>query len=608
MRGIINFIIILIVFTKTLHAYELDEITTLSNEQVSITGAVIKNKNDNKIFAYLGIPFAKPPVGELRWKAPRDTEFQGQLSANINPNRCVQISNFYDSIDGISGGEIIGEEDCLYLNIYISEKALKSKKKLPVMFWIHGGGNTWGYSASNLFVSGDFVLDHEIVLVTTNYRLGPFGWFKHDGLNYNSDNDLDKSANFGTLDLVKSLEWVRKHIGLFNGDEKNITIFGESAGGRNVISLMSAPQSKNLFERGIAQSGYLGSDTLDFAINDERSGSKGFLIAKLKEKTNLTDEEINKKILDKNFVNEFLLNLTSDEIIRYYRVDEDTEGLIDVPNVLPDDIVIPNKGIYGVFRDGEMHDKPMIFGTTRDEDKLFMFMNDTFVKRPLNFLSWISNDLSFIVTPKDRNYYDIYAKYMALSWRHGAVVLPSRFMSNNKLSKVYAYRFDWDEQPSYFGIDLPVLLGAAHAMEIPFVFKNASLLGESDDYISSIMYDKDNRQVDLALSDEIGEYWVNFAYDGNPNKFPYDKSTKWLNWDSKNDIERFIVLDTSNDKGIAMFNNTDSADSILQGLASENIKLSEKCYVIDKMFARTTLTSDEVDDIYESFMNGKCLR
>ena len=253
-----------------------------------------------------------------------------------------------------------------------------------------------------------------------------------------------------------------------------------------------------------------------------------------------------------------------------------------------------------------MHDKPMIFGTTRDEDKLFMFMNDTFVNRPLNFLSWISNDLSFIVTPKDRNYYDIYAKYMAQSWRHGAVVLPSRFMSNNKSSKVYAYRFDWDEQPSYFGIDLPVLLGAAHAMEIPFVFKNASLLGESGDYISSIIYDEDNRKLDLALSDEIGEYWVNFAYDGNPNNFPYDKTTKWLNWDSKNNIERFIVLDTSNDKGIAMFNNTDSADSILQGLASENIKLSEKCYVIDKMFARTTLTSDEVDDIYESFMNGKC--
>ena len=220
MRGIINFLVILLVLTNKLHAYELDEITTLSNEQVTITGAVTRNKYENRIFAYLGIPFAKPPVGELRWKAPRGIEFQGQISANNNPNRCVQISNFYDSIDGISGGEIMGEEDCLYLNVYVSEKALKSKKKLPVMLWIHGGGNTWGYSASNLFVSGDFVLDHEIVLVTTNYRLGPFGWFKNDALNYNSDYDLDKSANFGTLDLVKSLEWVREHIGLFNGDEK----------------------------------------------------------------------------------------------------------------------------------------------------------------------------------------------------------------------------------------------------------------------------------------------------------------------------------------------------------------------------------------------------
>ena len=608
MKFIIKLFLILLGLSPSLYAFDLNEITTLSNENVTITGAVTKDKNDNKVYAYLGLPFAKPPVGELRWKAPRDIKFEGQFFANNNPNRCVQISNFYDSIDDIESGKIIGKEDCLYLNVYVSEKALKSNKKLPVMFWIHGGGNTWGYSASNLFVSGDFVLDHEIVLVTTNYRLGPFGWFKQDGLNHNSNNELDKTANFGTLDLVKSLEWVRDYISFFNGDPKNITIFGESAGGRNVISLMSAPQSKDLFERGIAQSGYLGSDSLDFAINDERAGSKGFLAAKLREKNNYTDEEINKKILDREFVNRFLLDLTSEEIIKYYRVDEDAAGLIDVPNVLPDDIVIPNKGIYGVFRDGEMHDKPMIFGSTRDEDKLFMFMNDKFVKRPLNFLSWISNDLSFIVKPIDRNYYDTYAKYMAQAWRHGAVVLPSRFMSKNKSSNVYAYRFDWDEQPSYLGVELSVLLGAAHAMEVPFIFKNASLLGESDDFVSSLIYDENNREVDLALSDEMGEYWVNFAYDGDPNNFPYEKSVNWLSWDSKNDKERFIVLDTSNDKGITMFNNTLSADTILQGLSSENIKPSDKCYVINKMFTRTTLTPDEVDNIYETFMNGKCLR
>ena len=82
------------------------------------------------------------------------------------------------------------------------------------MFWIHGGGNTWGYSTSNLYTSGDFIMEHDVILVTTNYRLGPFGWFAYSGLNEDSDNELDQSANFGTLDIIKSLEWVNENISI----------------------------------------------------------------------------------------------------------------------------------------------------------------------------------------------------------------------------------------------------------------------------------------------------------------------------------------------------------------------------------------------------------
>ena len=596
---------------------------TVQTESTKFIGSIAKEKNNNKNISFLGIPFAQPPVNELRWKAPRDlTNVPETFDATKLPNRCMQVSNFYDSMDGIEGGSIIGSEDCLYLNIYVSERALNSKENLPVMFWIHGGGNTWGYSASNIYTSGDFVLEHDVILVTTNYRLGPFGWFAYSGLNQSSSNPLDSTANFGTLDIIKSLEWVNKNISHFNGDPNNVTIFGESAGARNVISLMSSPLSENLFERGISQSGYLGSDTLEYAENNDRAGSIS-LLKHLKKSKNLeiSDQELSDFINDKSSSTKFLRSASANDIISYYRPRNDSGGLIDVPNVIPDGIVIPMKGIYGVYRDGDMHDKPMIFGSTRDEDKLFMFVNDDFVERPLSILSPISEYFELYVKPKDPKFYDAYGKYMAESWKYGAVDLPSKFTSTNKNSNVYAYRFDWDEQNSDLGLDLllgfnvpginlnldlPNLLGAGHAMEIAFIFKSGGLLGESYDAITDIMYDENNRLTDLDLSTKMGQYWVNFAYDGNPNSAPYNMTTEWMPWDELSGKKRFIVFDSINDKGITMFNNTLSADSILQGIASENISLTQKCHIINKMFNRTTLTQTEVDDIYANFMSGKC--
>ena len=157
-------------------------------------------------------------------------------------------------------------------------------------------------------------------------------------------------------------------------------------------------------------------------------------------------------------------------------------------------------------------------------------------------------------------------------------------------------------------LDLPRLLGAGHAMELAFIFKSGGLLGESFDAINDIMYDEDNRETDLDLATKMGKYWVNFAYDGNPNSIPYDVDTEWMPWDAQKGNERFIVFDTVNDKGIAMFNNTLSANSILQGISSESITVDQKCYIIDKMFNRTTLTDEEVDEIYRTFMSGKCTR
>ena len=579
--------------------------TNIQTTNTLFTGTIIEETKNNKLYAYFGIPYAQPPVGELRWKAPRDlNKYEEKRLALKRPNRCPQLAGTIDSIEeGFTVGEIIGSEDCLYLNVFVSEKAKNSKSKVPVMVWIHGGSNVSGYGADVIYTDGDFALDHEIILVTINYRLGPFGWFYNSALNSNSNNPLDASGNYGTLDIMKSLEWVNENISYFGGDEKNITIFGESAGARNINSLMISPLSKSLFTKAISQSGYLVSDELITAEDDYEVGSNTLIkaLAAIKDKS----------LEDQSEIKDFLYSLSVDEILNFYRRSVDQNNLVDVPNILPDGYVIPKEGLYKSFELKKMHDKPIIFGSTRDEEKLFMVFDEYFTQRPLGFLSWIDSRFNFYIKPKDLQYYDIYSKYMTESTILGATHLPSRYSSLQNASPVYAYRFDWDEEPD----DWSFLIGAGHAMELGFLFKTKSLTEEKKTSIAQLLYDTEKMDTDLQLADEMGKYWVNFAYDDDPNMNPYVMNNKWLDWNSETNEERFLVLDTINDKGIVMYDANLSESSILQGLESENISIDKKCYLIDSLFkrsghgvvrTRTTLSNDRIIEIYDRFMNGKC--
>ena len=147
MKKILKKILILFVVTSTYSfANESVDESKVVLHNVEIVGTKINEEDQKDIYAWYGIPYAKPPVGDLRWKAPRDFEFaSNRFDATKTPNRCVQVSNFYDElITGQKEGTIFGSEDCLYLNVFAPADSLKSNKKLPVMFWIHGGGNTWG--------------------------------------------------------------------------------------------------------------------------------------------------------------------------------------------------------------------------------------------------------------------------------------------------------------------------------------------------------------------------------------------------------------------------------------------------------------------------------
>ena len=244
--------------------FSLEIYTQETGSYVSTSSGKVQGYLKNKVINYNDIPYAKPPIGNLRWKAPREILDADGIIKNKDNNFCIQEPS---SMGGAPGeGIFTGSEDCLYLDIKTPKN--KSSELLPVMFWIHGGGNTSGLK--DLYDYSTMVNRHDVIVVTINYRLGAFGWFTHPSIQGNQEG-LDKASNFGTLDIIQALKWVNENIELFGGDSNNITIFGESAGGHNVLSLMVAPQAKGLFQKAISQSGYTTSTSIQRAFAIEES-------------------------------------------------------------------------------------------------------------------------------------------------------------------------------------------------------------------------------------------------------------------------------------------------------------------------------------------------
>ena len=206
--------------------------------------------NNGEVRAFQGVPYAAPPVGDLRWKAPQPVvKWKGDLDATKYGHHCAQNHVFDDMIFQDSATpDDKGSEDCLTLNIYAPANA---KGKLPVMFWIHGGGYSGGGSSEPRH-NGDFLPTKGVVLVTINYRLGVFGFLALPEL---AAEQGGTSGNYGLMDMVAALQWVKQNIGDFGGDPNNVTIFGESAGSFAVSTLMAAPSAQGLFAKAIGESG-----------------------------------------------------------------------------------------------------------------------------------------------------------------------------------------------------------------------------------------------------------------------------------------------------------------------------------------------------------------
>jgi para-nitrobenzyl esterase len=224
----------------------------------TVQGSVVgKRVQGGNVVAFLGLPYAAPPVGLLRWKPPEPVAaWKGVRNATKFGARCEQWPVWSDYLFLDSGPS----EDCLYLNVY-TPATVKAGSRLPVMFWIHGGGHTAGAGSEPRYTNS--VLPAEsVVLVTINYRLGVFGFLASEDL---AEEGGGSAGNYGLMDMGAALRWVQANIAQFGGDPNNVTIFGESAGSLAVSTLMASPAAHGLFHKAIGERGAPFSDELGAA-------------------------------------------------------------------------------------------------------------------------------------------------------------------------------------------------------------------------------------------------------------------------------------------------------------------------------------------------------
>ncbi len=334
--------------------------------------------DDFDVIAWKGMPYAKPPVGALRWKKPGDPDsWAGVRDASEYGNRCRG-----------------NEEDCLYLNVWSPDgngkgKGKGKKGKLPVIVYIHGGSNTGGSGQSDWHTTAQ---EFNAVVVSINYRVGAMGWFSHPALK--TGDMMDDSGNFGLLDQVKALQWVQDNIEQFGGDRKNVTIAGASAGAQNVTYLMHTHLAKDLFHKAIMESNYPGIRPVDAATKSSKQVLYNLLVddgsaadhpAAKAMADSMTDAEIKAYFYSKsraeirgvyrngywggiNWGDFYRTDLITDDDISPPAIVQDTENRPEFVYTIGDGYVLPNDIDFADFSAGHGYPKPTVVGTTLNEN------------------------------------------------------------------------------------------------------------------------------------------------------------------------------------------------------------------------------------------------
>jgi para-nitrobenzyl esterase len=432
---------------------------------------------------FQAIPYAAPPVGELRWQAPQPPQpWSAPRDATKPGNRCAQ-SAFpqFDSPDSVA-------EDCLYLNVTTPRLARHDRPK-PVMVWLHGGGFVGGagsdYDARRLTVGGD------VMVVTVNYRLGMLGFFGHPG--------LDDSGSFGLQDQQAALRWVRRNAAAFGGDPSNVTLFGESAGGWSTCAQLTSPSAAGLFHRVIVQS---GSCTADWPRNGLVRGAPAGSPWTPRSQAEASGLSVAAGLgcADPATAAACLRRVAVPELLSV----EQTARL----GPAFDTRVLPESPARALSQ-GQFHRVPVISGATRDESRLFVALWGQPIT-PQGYRELLDeafgNQAEQVVARYPLNAYDT----PGLAW---AAVLTDRVwvcptLTDDRLFAkrvpTYGYEFADRQAPAPFPVSAGFPLGAYHSSELAYLFSlvdvNVSLTPDQQ-----------------RLSDQMIRYWARFAATGNPN-------------------------------------------------------------------------------------------
>ena len=577
------FLTIFIIFFVSAYADDFRIVTSSGITQGFIKSNVVNWKD---------IPYAKPPIDDLRWKAPRKIEQNSNLIKPKNNNFCLQRTSNLGGSSQFSNQPISGSEDCLYLDIYAPSKS--SEELLPVMFWIHGGGNTSGLK--DLYDFTKLVKKHNVVVVTINYRLGPLGWFTHPAVQSLQDG-LDRSSNFGTLDIISALEWVNKNINSFGGNPNNITIFGESAGGHNVLSLLVSKKAKGLFHKAISMSGYTESISLENAYK-QKNQSPTSNYSTWEDVNKIVEDQFNKNQQDKysnKELRDLLLSLSGTEFYQYYAERKTFEEL---PLLTNDGLVIPKIGLREALSKKEhVNSVPTIAGSTRDEVKIWLAFSEYFVSLDYSATGSLFNLPKVIF--KNEEAFEAFNYYRSSAWKIRGVNEPLNSLAKAGNSELYSYRFDWDDRRRFIVADFKKLFGAGHALEIPLLTGNAKLVGGPP--VSNFMYPKGISH--FYTSRNMMRFWSNFAKYGEPGA-----STNNVNWEpynfDDNNYSKYIVIDKK--KNLKMSSDNITFKSLSKKIHTDG-RLSEleKCVVLYQMF--TYVGNDMYDENIKNYP-GKCDR
>lgn len=455
---------------------------------------------DGKVRAFKGIPYAAPPVGELRWQPPQPAaKWKGVRDAIDFGAHCVQTNAYSDMVFRDPGPS----EDCLTLNVWTHTDAKKGS--LPVMVWIYGGGFHAG-TTSEPRQDGQFLAHRNVVVVSMNYRLGIFGFFVHPELTAESPHHA--SGNYGLMDQNAAIEWVRKNITNFGGDPHNITIFGESAGSFSVSALMASPLSRNNFQKAIGESGAaFFSNSLRYLPREAREQTDAKFAETAFGTTKLAD----------------LRKIPADQLVQ-----ETETGLKQLHvsfSPVVDGWFLPEP-VPDIYAAGKQAHIPLLAGWNADEERSAAL----FAKPPVTAESF-RKQAEAQFGPDAEEFLKLYpASTDAEALRSAGDFESDRFIIYSTwrwleaqvktgAAPVYRYRLDLVPPGDQFH---PAGIGAFHSDDIEYVF------GTLDSRPGAVW-----RPEDRKLSDEIQQYWTNFARTGDPNgsdlpKWPtYDAADGW---------------------------------------------------------------------------------